>query len=103
MTRGTTPTYTLTLDDDSIDLGLAASVYATFSQSGGKRITKTGDDLDVDGHTVSVYLTQEETLSLLAAKRADIQLNWVYADGSRACSEIVNVAVKPNLLPEVLT
>lgn len=83
--RGTTPTFRLTLRDESIDLGLAANVYATFRQA-SKTLTKTGEDIDVDGNVVGVYLTQEETLGFSESPQTEVQLNWVYSDGSRAAS-----------------
>ena len=101
MTRGTTPTFILTLPD-SVDLEEAANVYATFRR-GTAEITKTGDDLDIAENTVSVYMTQEETLSFRAGTKVEIQLNWTFDEGSRACSEIVTVNVGDNLLPEVLS
>lgn len=103
MTRGTTPTYTLTLDDDSIDLAQAQSVYATFRQ-GRRKVRKSGDDIVVSGHTATVSLTQAESLDFLAGEEpARVQLNWVYANGARGASEIVPLPVLDNLEPEVLT
>lgn len=101
MTRGTTPTYTFELEDESIDLSDAEEVYVTISQ-GRKKLTKSGGDVTVDGNTASIYLSQEDTLGFAAGQRAEFQLNWIYSDGARACSEIVSLVVGRNLLPEVL-
>ena len=106
MIRGTTPTFTLNMVDEVLDLTQAANVYATFRQR-NNIITKTDLDISVtqeDGkyhNTVLVYLTQEETLGFVAGSM-DIQLNWTYTDGSRACSNIVTIAVNNNLEGRVL-
>ena len=98
--RGTTPTYTLTLNG-SIDLGLAAGVYVTFRQA-GRTLTKTGDDLTINGNVISVYLVQSETLGFSEREKTELQVNWVYADGSRGASKIVPIRFGPNLIPEVI-
>lgn len=99
MVQFTTPTFILTLPEE-VDLSVARNVYFTLTQ-GNKEITKTGDSLVIDGQTVSVYLDQAETGQLVSGK-AFIQLNWSYANGSRACSEIVSVDVGNNLLKKVV-
>jgi hypothetical protein len=100
MVQATTPTFVLTLPD-TVDLSEAENVYFTIRQ-GHVFMTKTGEDITVDGNTVYVPFTQAETLRLLCGIAA-IQLNWVYADGKRACSNIVNIKVDPNLIMEVLS
>ena len=99
MVQATTPTFILTLPD-TVDLSQAANIYVSLRQKNAL-IEKTGDDLTVDGQTVSVYLSQAETLQLVSGA-AQIQLNWTYANGSRACSNIVSVQVTENLLKEVV-
>ena len=103
MYRGTTPTYTFTLPDE-VDLTLAADVYVTFAKYNRETLfTKTGSDLSITAHSASVYLTQEETLSLPG--EVLIQLNWTYAEGTkmkRACSDILTIRTKRNLINEVI-
>lgn len=99
MTQATTPTFTLTLPD-TVDLTEAASVYFTLEQ-GQTKIRKTGADLNITAHQVDVYLSQAESKDLWAGS-ASLQLNWVYANGSRACSNIAKVQVKHNLERGVL-
>lgn len=104
MFKGTTPTYTFTLPED-IDLSSAESVYVTFSKTNYETIlTKQDDELDIGTNTVSVYLTQDETLEF---PKGDIliQLNWLYDDAGetkRACSEVIMDKVKRNLVNEVI-
>lgn len=104
MVRGTTPTFVLTIDDDELDL-TQATVYVTFRQDTDKchglLITKTGDDIEVKPKEVDVFLSQAETLKFQKGSM-QIQLNWVYADGSRACSDIKTIMVEKNLLGMVL-
>ena len=100
MIRGTTPTFTLTLADDTVDLTQAVNVYATFKQ-GAVVITKTGADLEVSEHSVDVYLDQSETLKF-APGNLQIQLNWTYAQGRRACTNIVSIGIDKNLIGSVL-
>ncbi len=99
MVRGTTPTFKLILNDDTVDLTAATKVYVTFSQTGIK-LTKS-EDLDVYEKEVDVYLSQEETLAFVL-RSVDIQINWIYDDGKRACTNIVKASVGRNLINEVL-
>lgn len=99
MVQATTPTFILTLPD-TVDLSQAANIYFSLRQK-NVNIEKSGGDLTVEGQTVSVYLSQAETLQLVSGA-AQIQFNWTYANGSRACSNIVSVQVTENLLKEVV-
>ena len=100
MIKGTTPTFKLILNDETVDLTLAQNVYATFKQA-KTEITKTGTDIEVSRDEVDVYFTQAETLSFQYGK-IEVQLNWTYADGKRRCSTIISVDVGHNLIERVL-
>ena len=99
MVRATTPTFVLTFT--GIDLTEAEEVLVTIRQ-GTTELTKFGDDLSVTATTISVFLSQAETLMFQAGK-AEIQANWVYADDTRACSTIATIIVERNLLGEVVS
>lgn len=99
MVQATTPTFVLTLPE-TVDLTEPSHFYFTLRQ-GHARIEKTDSDLVIDGQTISVYLSQAETLALTPGM-VKLQLNWTYANGSRAASEIVSVNVTENLLKEVI-
>lgn len=99
MVQATTPTFILTLPQN-IDLGEAAHVYFTLKQN-DTEIEKSDADLTIDENEVSVYLSQAETL-MLSVGRARIQLNWTYANGARACSNLAIVEVTENLLKAVV-
>ena len=104
MVRGTTPTFTFRLKDQSVDLTQATRVYVTFSDMNEKELmTKENEDLDIDVREVSVYLSQAETITL--PKKAKVQLNWLYQDGSktkRACTTKKVINVDTNLLDKEL-
>ena len=100
MIRGTTPTFKLRLKDTSIDLTKADNIYVSFSQK-SVRLMKSGEDLEVNGNEVDVYLTQEESLKVVDGE-VEIQINWTYDDGSRACTNIVTINVSKNLIGRVL-
>ena len=107
---GTTPTYTLIFD--GVDLTQAEAVVVTIALSADKTlleltdtdltITQTTDSHgDVTGSTVEFSLTQEQTLALPSGV-LQMQVNWVYSDSSRACSDIATVFFKSNLKAEVM-
>lgn len=106
VSRGTTPTVILQFDEESVDLTTAKNVYVTF-KSNLKTITKSGDDLDVEPHSISVHLTQADTLSFQLSSSTiydynnegvEVQANWTYEGGYRACSTIALLDVGRNLL-----
>lgn len=108
MIRGTTPTFILKLKNkdgtpSSIDLSEANNVYFTIAQ-GGKTITKTSEDIDIDGNTVYVFLDQKESLSLKEGIKTEIQLNWTYDDATgvtkRAATKVREVALDKQLYKE---
>lgn len=96
--RGTTPTLTLTFPEGT-DLTEAAHVYV--SLKGGNLIQKQDADLTVSSTSIDVYLTQEETLSL-SRGNVSVQVNWTYANGSRAASDIASFNLTENLLNGVV-
>lgn len=75
MIRGTTPTYTFAL---SIDSASIRAIWITFKQTikldEDKVLTKTMDDgISYNGNTVSLTLTQEETLGFVENIPIEIQ------------------------------
>lgn len=98
--RGVTATFTLTIDDETIDLTQAANVYVTFSRR-GKTITKSGDDLTVGAQTIMVGLTQAESLAFPEGA-AEVQANWTYANGSRCATDVAAIDFSRQLLERVV-
>lgn len=96
---GTTPTFIMSFKED-IDLTLAVTVAFTLTQ-GGVQVRKELPDLIVSEKQVTVTLDQEDTLQL-SEGAAILQLNWVYEDGKRDCSNKIGVFVLSNSLNEVI-
>ena len=71
MFRGTTPTFTFTLQFDTSEIDDA---FATFAQSGTIVIDKGLSDMEKDGRKLRVKLSQEETLRLKGNSGVEIQL-----------------------------
>lgn len=92
MYRGTTPTFQFKLPIAAATI-TAASI--TFRQSGGVDIEKTLSDCTISEDTLTVSLTEEETLSLRAntPNALEIQLR-VGVGEARMASQIFTVPVK---------
>lgn len=103
MRRYTTPTLPMTVP---VDL-TGANVYVTIKQ-GQRKLQKTGSDVvsvydSESGKTeLSVSLTQEETGQFLAEKKAFVQVNWIFSDGTRDATNIKQIDVSENLITEVI-
>lgn len=100
MHRGTTPTFTLTVPE-GYSFDDASNVYVTLQQN-SNTLTKSGSDLEISGNTVDVYLTQRDSL-MFSPGTLSVQMNVTFPGGQRACTEIAKIAVKDNLLPQVLS
>ena len=101
MVQGTTPTYTLEIDDYDLT---ESSVFVTI-KSGCQIVTKTGSDLTIefDGEmsTVMFSLTQEETIKFEVGN-AKVQVRFINADGEAFATEDGQFKVKGVLLKEVI-
>ena len=84
MRRGTTPTNTFTVP---VDLR-TATVFVDYEQEGKIVLEKTGDDLTITETTVSLTLSQEDTL-LFKPGRVLIQIRYVTAGGAADASDII--------------
>ncbi len=103
MIRGTTPTFILELQDDTVDLTETNNVYISLESGTIEMLKKNGDEgVDIQPHQISVYLTQAETLQFADKSKIEIQVNWTYANGSRGCTDIAKVSVGRNLIDTVL-
>ena len=98
MYRGTTPTITMTFPEGTDFTN--TTVYVSLSNDKGSELLRvTGEDLDIQDNVISMYLTQEQTLAL--PWHVLLQVNWTYGN-RRACSNIVSIDTKRNLISEVL-
>lgn len=107
MVRATTPTLTLTIKDQTVDLTHARNVYVTLEQ-GTFQQTKTGEDIEIEARKVYVWLSQTESLQLTEGKALECQVNWTYLDTDgvtvkRAATNVAKIPVTRQLLAEVIT
>ena len=98
MTRGTTPTFIITVKD--LDTLQNNSVYVTFKQS-DVCLTLKDKDITIEENRISLYLTQEQTLQFRHGL-AKLQVRGVDINGTAWASNIVNVPINPVLCGEVL-
>ena len=71
MRRGTTPTHTFTLPFDAEKV---SGLSITYVQAGSKVLRKTETDVTIAGNTVTLKLTQAETLKFDTREMVEIQL-----------------------------
>lgn len=91
MRRGTTPTLTFILpfSTDGMDV-----LNLAFSQNNKIVFQKTLKDVTLDGYSVYLTLTQEETLKLSSRQGSlDIQMRCGYGE-TRLASNIITVEVE---------
>ena len=96
----TTPTLTLTFTDEGLDLTTASSVYVTLKQN-NTVVSKSGTSITVAPKQVTTVLNQGDTLHFNEGF-ADIQVNWVYDNGKRACSNVQTIKLSRQLLKAVI-
>lgn len=104
MFKGTTPSLTLTFDNTfGLDFLDATSVVVTFATDYQKVLfEKSDDELILNGRTITINFTQEETLSFAPGKML-VQMNALLSDGSRICSDIGTICWNTNLKNEVMS
>lgn len=99
MRQGTTPTLQITVNN--IDLADMEHIYVVFEQN-GNLLKKSMTDLKVENNVISVFLTQEETLSFKSGN-CNIQLRMITYGGIAMASPIKTVNVYSVLNKEVIT
>lgn len=85
MIRGTTPTHTYNLP---FDTALIDKIKIAYAQNGVVVLTKEKADCKFEGNTVTVRLTQEDTLKF-DASRVQIQIRVLTIGGDALASDIV--------------
>ena len=99
MIRGTTPTHTFTLPFDVSNISKLKIIYA---QNDSQIFCKGIEDCKLNGNTVSVSLTQSETLKFDHKKMVQIQLRVLSGGGDSLVSNVFNTSVGECLDNEVL-
>ena len=105
MTRGTTPTYIIKMDD-SVDCSTITKVYVSFYQQQANYndhlLTKSDGVINPANHTVSVTLSQEDTLGFNEGT-IQIQVRGAFSNDVVFASSIVTDTVYNVLYEEVIT
>ena len=99
MIRGTTPTHTFKIPFDTNSISEVRVIYA---QDDVVIFTKTEDDCVLEGDSIIVTLTQEDTFKFNHKRSVQIQLRVLTAKGEVLSSVIENVGVSKCLDDEVL-
>lgn len=97
--RGTTPTHNFNLTIDTSEIKTARVIY---SQGNKVVFKKEHGDCKMEGKTVSVTLTQEDTFSLSHNEMAQIQIRILTNGGDCPDTPIYSVPVEKCLDDEVL-
>lgn len=99
MRRGTTPTHTYTLPFDS---ALISKLRITYKQRDETVLTKSEEDVEIAGNSVSVTLTQEETLMFDERSMVEIQLKVLTTAGDVLATDVYTIHPLRILDEEVL-
>lgn len=103
--RGTTPTHKFTLP---FDVSTIKEVQVIYSQSDHyldekrTKLVKETKDCKLEGKTISVDLTQEDTLSFTHKLQVSIQLRVLLVNGKALVSKVIKRDVEACLNDEVL-
>lgn len=84
--RGSTPVHVW---DTDIDL-TGANVYINYKQNGVMLVEKSGNDVTITPTTVSVRLTQEETLGFNVGE-LEVQIRYVFPDGTADACDVIRI------------
>ena len=96
MIRYTTPTIQIQVVD--VDLSAFDSIYVSISQMG---VDIEIVDPTIEGDTLNVFLTQEQTAQFSRSFPAMVQVNAM-KDGKRYASEMMTLDIDDNLLRRVI-
>lgn len=99
MRRGTTPTHVFNTD---IDLSEASVIWLTYKQNGNVLFTKEMPDMTITEDSISVELSQEETLQFVPDKTVKIQIRARFADGSAIASNVIQTTANTILKEGVI-
>ena len=99
MIRGTTPTHIFQLPMDTGDL---KQIRITYSQLGRTVVEKTERDVRMEGSTITLTLTQEETLAFYHKSGVRFQIKVLTRDGTLLASAVKELSVGEILNTEVL-
>lgn len=94
MIRGTTPTHVFETD---VDISDAVVLYVTYKQ-GNVIVEKTKEDCEVTSNSISVKLTQKDTLLFKVGNyKTEVQIRARFEDGTAVASNAIPLDVSPIL------
>lgn len=99
MRRGTTPTHKFTLP---FEVGACSKIRVIYAQGDIVKIVKKECDVETSGNTISVTLTQADTLRLKCTLKTEIQVRVLTHNGESLASDIITVDTDRCLSDEVL-
>lgn len=99
MIRGTTPVHVFQFPEE---VTAWKKIRVTYKQFGEIVLEKTEADVKTEGKTVSLTLTQEETLKFHASSRVQLQVKVLTNTGAVLASPIREIKVEEILNTEVL-
>lgn len=102
MYRGTTPTLSFTINSE-LDMDTIVDVWVTFQGIGTNKfsLTKKIDDLVIEDKTISISLTQEETLSFKGSE-TEVQLKFLFDNSQVYISDKYHIQLFNPLNTEVM-
>lgn len=104
MRRGTTPTFVFQLDTPTLDLTTLTQIWVTIED--GRDEQKTWDisnvTVDNENKTISLYLTQEETLAF-ATGTARVQIRMLTSNGAAIATDYSTIEIHNVLKKGVIT
>lgn len=88
MIRGTTPNHIFSLP---FGTEMIKTIEITYAQDGTVKLTKGNDGCTFDGNTVSVKLSQKETLMFIEGTCVDVQIRVLTMGGDVVASNIMRM------------
>lgn len=102
--QGTTPTFTISVDQNDLQLSGIADLELTFQQVGDPVYKHMADVvIDTEVNTVSYHFTQEETLALIPTRLLNWQIRFKMPDGNVIGTPIAQISVSDLISDEVMT
>lgn len=99
MIRGTTPTHVFGLP---FDVSVIDKLIISYAQEGEEVLILRKEDCELEGNTISVTLSQENTFLFKDGKRVEIQIRILTTGDQIVTSDIKSVPVDRVLNSEVL-
>lgn len=88
--RGTTPTLEFVMPFDVKDM---PALYITFKQRGETILEKSAEDVQCNGDTITLKLTQDETLKMHTGQDSYVQIRAKSNAGDAVASDIIPLTI----------